>query len=344
MSPCTFDTKGASVRHWGLFFASCLLVAGFAGAQPPGTATARYQPKTERGQLAGTIVRRFSPYVVRSLGVTATQWATAMQDTFGRADIQDLRLAASLTDFDDAMEALRTHSSSGGATMSPGSSAIAVGAANLVLTPVTPCRIVDTRVAGGALVAGSTRHFASNNIGGDFSAQGGTGFSDCGIPADPPVVLLRLTTINGGGYGTLTLYPYGAARPATPSLKYAGTGQLLMTEAVGNATGLAQDFSVYSTAATHLVIEIVGYYAAPPALALECQMSAETIVEVPAGGIATAFAANCPVGYTPVETKCHFYFTDDTLSGMGDGACYGRAGGSDTQLSASQKCCRVPGH
>ena len=106
---------------------------------------------------------------------------------------------------------------------------------------------------------------------------------------------------------------------------------------------MTKDFSVYTSTTTHLAIDVVGYYMPQPAIALECQSTADIVVAVAAFAPASAFAPNCPAGFTAVETKCHFYYTDDTLSGMGDGACHGRAGNTDTQLFARQKCCRVPG-
>ncbi len=43
---------------------------------------------------------------------------------------------------------------------------------DLVFTPVTPCRIIDTRLAGGPIAGGTTRNFAVAGAAG-FAAQGG---------------------------------------------------------------------------------------------------------------------------------------------------------------------------
>ena len=42
--------------------------------------------------------------------------------------------------------------------------------ADLVYTPVTPCRIIDTRLAGGAIAAGTTRSFLVTGT--NFSPRG----------------------------------------------------------------------------------------------------------------------------------------------------------------------------
>src|SRR5258706_3819739 len=54
--------------------------------------------------------------------------------------------------------------------------------ADLVYTPVTPCRIIDTRLAGGPIAGGTTRSFRVTGT--DLSAQGGSA-TGCGIPSGP---------------------------------------------------------------------------------------------------------------------------------------------------------------
>jgi len=54
--------------------------------------------------------------------------------------------------------------------------------ADLVYTPVTPCRIIDTRYAGGPIPAGTTRSFLVTGT--NYSAQGGIA-TGCGVPFGP---------------------------------------------------------------------------------------------------------------------------------------------------------------
>ena len=51
--------------------------------------------------------------------------------------------------------------------------------ADLVYTPVTPCRIIDTRLGGGIMAANTTRDFLVTGT--DYSAQGGSA-TGCGVP------------------------------------------------------------------------------------------------------------------------------------------------------------------
>src|SRR5262245_24623832 len=53
-------------------------------------------------------------------------------------------------------------------------------AADLVFSPVNPCRIIDTRLAGGPIAGGTQRSFVVTGSA-DFEAQGGTA-GGCGIP------------------------------------------------------------------------------------------------------------------------------------------------------------------
>jgi hypothetical protein len=326
----------------------CLMLVSSAEAASPGRGQGNYTPRTERGQLAGEFVRRFSPYVSRSQGIPPLTWAHMMESTFRQADIHNLRRAVRQDNYAAAMSVLLGQlpaASLPAAAATTPLDAAAVGPANnLVLTLIQPCRIADTRLVGGKVAAGTVRSFNSSNPGGDFGFQGGNPASDCGIPADPSVLLLRFTAAGASSSGYFTVYPFNAPQPSTPSLKYSTTSASSpLNETVRQSIGMDKDFSVYTSATTHVVVDVVGYYMAPPAVELECQVTEENVVSVAAGAPVSAFAPDCPAGFTEVETRCHFFFTDDSLSGVGEGACHGRAGPSATQLFARRKCCRVPG-
>lgn len=88
--------------------------------------------------------------------------------------------------------------------------------ADLVFTPMTPCRIVDTRLAGGILTAGTTRSFKVRGTGG-FDAQGGmTG--GCGVPPEASAVLINFVAVDPAGIGNLKGSAYPNPIPAVGSL------------------------------------------------------------------------------------------------------------------------------
>ena len=113
---------------------------------------------------------------------------------------------------------------------------------------VAPCRVVDSRQAGGVptLPGGSTNVFA---IGGH-----------CGVPVGAKAVALNVTVINPLSDGFLTLYPPGTARPPTSAINYR-TGQVR----ANNATiplDSAGELAVYCGGAGDydLLIDVSGYY------------------------------------------------------------------------------------
>jgi len=84
--------------------------------------------------------------------------------------------------------------------------------------PVTPCRAVDTRRAGGPIAAGAARTF---NISGTsaFPQQGGPA-GGCGVPFAATAVQATFTAITTSGNGYLRAWPVGATEPSTTVLNY----------------------------------------------------------------------------------------------------------------------------
>ncbi|MEO6292949.1 MAG: hypothetical protein ABIO88_10070, partial [Burkholderiaceae bacterium] len=145
---------------------------------------------------------------------------------------------------------------------------VALGAASsdLVYTPVTPCRIVDTRSAGagaGVISAGSTRSFLGWN--GSYTVQGGDN-TDCGLPfsTNNAAIVVNFTVVSPSTGGYITAYPADALRPLAATLNF-DAGDVKGNNAflkLNQTTGQV-DFNIYSTASTHLVADVVGYYAKP---------------------------------------------------------------------------------
>jgi hypothetical protein len=158
--------------------------------------------------------------------------------------------------------------------------------ADLVYTPVAPCRIVDTRVAGGILTAGSTRDFWVTGTG--FGSQGGTaGF--CGVPFGPATAaMLNFVATSSAGPGNLQAWPYAGTVPTASTLNYGS-----VTGLASIANGLAipicdpsvstctRDFTVKANNSnTHVVVDVVGYFS----------KSASNVVQA-SSALLTTFAA-----------------------------------------------------
>src|SRR5215472_12159265 len=142
--------------------------------------------------------------------------------------------------------------------------------ADLVFNPVVPCRILDTRLAGGPLPGGgSQRNFIAAET--NYSGQGGFA-GDCGIPFGPATaVAVNLTVVNpaAGGAGDLRAFPFPAAAPLASVLNYTN-----VTVALGNAIVLSIcnpavstctfDFTIQADGiSTDLVADVMGYFSIP---------------------------------------------------------------------------------
>lgn len=133
-------------------------------------------------------------------------------------------------------------------------------------TGITPCRIVDTREAGGP-IASTTRDFKAS---GTLAAQGGAG--NCGIPENATSIAVNLTAITTGGTGFFRAWAFAGAPSSATLLNYAPglnpTNQVnipLCRKALGGAdpcTG-GKAFTIRNFGSADLVADAVGFYAAP---------------------------------------------------------------------------------
>jgi hypothetical protein len=122
-------------------------------------------------------------------------------------------------------------------------------------TPVTPCRVVDTRggapFTGGAFLPSESRDY-------QFSAAG----APCnGIPATAQALSLNITVTQTAGPGFISAYPRnGAPNPLVSTVNY------VAGQSIANAAIVATDSSGFITllcgvSGTHVIVDVNGYYA-----------------------------------------------------------------------------------
>jgi hypothetical protein len=218
---------------------------------------------------------------------------------------------------------------------------------DLVYTMIDPCRIVDTRLAVGALSANIARSFISD--GASFASQGGAA-NNCNIPADPSALVLNVTVLGpAGGPSHIRLYPYGTPIPNTVAVNYTA-GQRISNEVIVKMTpGQPLNFSAISGFGTHIVIDVAGYFMAPVATALDCYNVLVT-VEVATGTRGNA-TAECPAGYTLTGGGSVWSNVDNdgpiynvSRPGNGTNEAFGyNTSGSNSNLFSYGSCCRIPG-
>ena len=117
---------------------------------------------------------------------------------------------------------------------------------------LTPCRIADTRNAvgplgGPALVSGSTRIFAVNEI--------------CGVPSTARAVAINVTVVNSTAGGYLTLYPAGTALPLASTINFR-SGIVRANNAILSvgASGQVSVFCGMASGSTDFVLDVTGFF------------------------------------------------------------------------------------
>ena len=114
---------------------------------------------------------------------------------------------------------------------------------------VTPCRLVDTRgpndpLGGPALVSAQERVFLLEGL--------------CNLPVSATAVALNVTVTITGSEGFVTVWPDGESRPPTSTINFS-TGQTRANNAVVKL-GSSGAVRAVSSAATHIVIDVTGYF------------------------------------------------------------------------------------
>lgn len=318
---------------------------GLVGSNSTGLA-----PEAMRGELAEGIVQRWAPYVERRYGSQAGGWSERMQRTLQSTDIGNLEYAASAGTFEQMNAALLGGVGAADRSLGPQSKMLGQPGSDLVYTPLNPCRIVDTRVAGGQLAMDSTRSFKAFTTT-DFTAQGGAP-SNCSLPQNVSALTVKITAVfpNSGGY--FTAYPFDEAKPLASSLNYVeGSITSDDTHIMLCRPGCPSEFNVYSTARTDVVIDVTGYFIEPAATALDCTVAQESGNLALLSGV-QAKSVDCPAGYTATGGGCGGVL-GIAISNSEPKVVAGRPVGWKCDLVGSligvlgyqvnSTCCRVPG-
>jgi glucose/arabinose dehydrogenase len=121
------------------------------------------------------------------------------------------------------------------------------GAGGLSLFTLTPCRVVDTRIAlGGPIISGGTNRSLPVLS------------SACGVPASAQAYSMNATVVPSGSLGFLTVWPTGTAQPLVSTLN-ALDGQITANALiVPRGTGGAVSAFVADT--SDLILDVSGYF------------------------------------------------------------------------------------
>lgn len=251
-------------------------------------------------------------------------------------------------------------------TLSPIASAqLGSQTSDLVFTPVTPCRILDTRFIANGVPLNAGASFGFKAWGSNFTSQGGAS-TNCNIleSADTTAVVLNFTVVTPDTAGYITAYPVsnGPNKPNAATVNFTagavvGNNATLKVDRPASST---LDFVVYTTSNLHLVADVVGYYAKPKATAIECTRVNSAPTDLLPGVSLPVYSPQCNAGYTMMSTMCYrtpgsttgntnaygHALTNSTHATNPNAAYCGMNNSHATETSSVQAtglCCRIPG-
>ena len=213
-----------------VFILAVVMVAGFAqtyrGARDPQEALAVSQHQAALQEVtrnpqgaAAEIVRRWENTAMER-GRWDERFAEDLYNALLKMQPDNLLAVYKAASFDDLLSVLATGRPV--PTLKPGEidtmidpAALGDVSLDLVFTPVAPCRIVDTRNAGGLIAANTFRAFDVDDS--NFADQGGYAGS-CGIPFGVPrAVVMSIAVTSTQGFGWLTAWKVRGTRSPSPA-------------------------------------------------------------------------------------------------------------------------------
>lgn len=162
---------------------------------------------------------------------------------------------------------------------------------------------------------------------------------------------MTITVTQPVAAGYFTAWGLGA-QPLVSVLNYEAGATIANTTIVPVVSSAGADFSLYSFATAHAVIDVIGYFAAPEATALDCITVDSAVTAVPNNSW-TPIDANCPAGRT--ATGGGYDTTEGTLgypnvwittrphNGNGWRTWVDNQTGGSRNIQTFVRCCRVPG-
>ncbi len=178
---------------------------------------------------------------------------------------EDLRSALSMADDDDLLAILNANSFNEVIATLGGDDLLEVRTdRDYVFTPVTPCRIADTRVAGpGRIVSGTSRLWRVYGSGAQMAAQGGNPSGCPSLRGEPRAVFINMIAASPIGKGNVTARPIGASQGLSVNFNASNNVNLANAGAVKTSFfhGSGFDLEVAANFAdSHVVVNVLGYF------------------------------------------------------------------------------------
>lgn len=257
------------------------------------------------------------------------------------ASIRELKGAETLRDAQKTARQVRSALSA--ATRGVGAEqakSLGDSALDLVFTPVTPCRVLDTR-ASVKIQAGVT--LGVDMDGGNAGNAAGCTHAGVGGP-EVQGYAINVTVTETGSNGFLQVQPAGAT-PGSSWLNWTATNTTVANQGiVRNLQNSGSEFSIRSNVTdTHVLVDWFGYFGPPTTLpSLTCSVVLGTPVSLAAnsGGTNVPFPA-CPTGVR-TGVYCQTANFDSVVAGNNTGQCnFRNSSASVYNVRADAICCSV---
>jgi hypothetical protein len=252
---------------------------------------AQQQIQQDKAGFAAAIVARWEN-AARASGKWDPNYAVGTYGALMKLGPENLLAAGQATSYEELLDALALGS------LAQVPQTLGSFSNDLVYTPINPCRIVDTRNIFSPIIAGSVRNFDVDNPA-SFAFQGGFPGACPGMPFGvASAVAVTITATQTAGPGFFTAWSFCGIQPVASTVNYSAGDTIANTTIVPDCPGGGSDISVFAgTSTAHLVIDLVGYFSAPVATALDNNVL-QTITNVAAGaGSFSIFSPACPAGW-----------------------------------------------
>jgi hypothetical protein len=227
---------------------------------------AAQQAQTQRALAEGGIANN-RPLAVDTL---VRFWQNAMpnqdaalhfQATLNAASTKTLLRVYGATSFEQVRAVLRGPAPTATVSGAVGIQNLGDVTNDLTFTPVTPCRIFDTRFFGDRLppAAESPRHYQTYGDSAMIGAQGGNP-SGCVAPRGEPAAVAINIAVVPSQSGFLRLFPFNQPLPGTAFINFQAGVIIANSGIVGTCFLCANDVTVQSSGQTHHIGDVMGYF------------------------------------------------------------------------------------
>lgn len=219
---------------------------------------------------------------------------------------------------------------------------------DLVFTPIAPCRFIDTRNAGGAILG--FRAFDLDVQGSTYGGSAGCGAVTFGVSGDAIGALAaNLTIVSPTSAGEFLAVKPTEASPLSSLINWyeAGPAVQLANAAIFQTANGVNNFVIQTSGTTHVIMDILGAFIEPEATALQTQVMT-AVLDIPNNDTGILSTPDCPLGYTLTGGGCgtdligHRLENTEPLDTVWSCVSHNLSGETSV-LTAHAICARVPG-